>query len=181
MAPKKKARTCQIANVTPGMTVDPIFDDVGEHQRGEDIPPVTTLPDSTTADPTAPVPTPTEGSIVPLTDIHVPPPVLAFDSSVSDVDIRGAIHMLTQIVTSQAQRSNVVATSSLQPGDSTSSRVNRFLQLDLPVFTGTNPEEDPQDFIDEMHKTLPVMRATETEAVELASYRLKELAYSWAM
>jgi len=54
-----------------------------------------------------------------------------------------------------------------------------FLQLDLPVFIGTNPEEDPQDFIDEMHKNLRVMHATEIEAVDLASYRLKELAYSW--
>ncbi|XP_070054335.1 uncharacterized protein [Nicotiana tomentosiformis] len=38
---------------------------------------------------------------------------------------------------------------------------------------------DPQDFIDEMHKTLRVMRATETEGVELSSYRLKGVAYSW--
>ncbi|XP_070047265.1 uncharacterized protein [Nicotiana tomentosiformis] len=30
-----------------------------------------------------------------------------------------------------------------------------------------------------MHKTLRVMRATETESVELASYRLKEVGYSW--
>ncbi|XP_070045272.1 uncharacterized protein [Nicotiana tomentosiformis] len=92
MAPKKKARTGKRANITPGVTVDPIIDDAG---------------------------------------------------------------------------------------DSTGSRVNRFLQLDPPVFTGTNPEEDPQDFIDEMHKTLQVMHATKTEAVELASYRLKKVAYSW--
>jgi len=57
--------------------------------------------------------------------------------------------------------------------------VNKFLQLDPPVFTGADPEEDPQDFIDEMHKTLRVMHATETEGVELASYRLKGVAYSW--
>ncbi|XP_070045050.1 uncharacterized protein [Nicotiana tomentosiformis] len=30
-----------------------------------------------------------------------------------------------------------------------------------------------------MYKTLRVMRATETEAVELSSYSLKEVAYSW--
>ncbi|XP_070032467.1 uncharacterized protein [Nicotiana tomentosiformis] len=30
-----------------------------------------------------------------------------------------------------------------------------------------------------MDKTLQVMPATETEAVELASYRLKEVTYSW--
>nr|XP_009771677.1 PREDICTED: uncharacterized protein LOC104222184 [Nicotiana sylvestris] len=87
--------------------------------------------------------------------------------------------MLTQLVASQAQRSNVAPSSSSQQGDSTSSRVNRFLQLDPPVFTGANPEKDPQDFIDEMHKTLRVMRATEIEGVELATYRLKGAAYSW--
>nr|XP_009798531.1 PREDICTED: uncharacterized protein LOC104244754 [Nicotiana sylvestris] len=47
------------------------------------------------------------------------------------------------------------------------------------VFTGANPEEDPQDFIDKMHKTLKVMHATETEGVELAAYRLKGVAFSW--
>ncbi|XP_070045281.1 uncharacterized protein [Nicotiana tomentosiformis] len=44
---------------------------------------------------------------------------------------------------------------------------------------GANPEEDPQDFINEMHKTLSVMSAIETEGVELAAYRLKGVAYSW--
>ncbi|XP_070019805.1 uncharacterized protein [Nicotiana sylvestris] len=87
--------------------------------------------------------------------------------------------MLTQLVASRNQRSNVAPSSSSQQGDSTSSRVNRFLQLDPPVFTGANPEEDPQDFIDEMHKTLRVMRATRTKGVELAAYRLKGVAYSW--
>ncbi|XP_070045290.1 uncharacterized protein [Nicotiana tomentosiformis] len=147
MAPKKKARTGQRANVTPGVTVDRIIDDAG--------------------------------ATVPPTDIPVPPPVPASDFGVSDVDLRRAIQMLAQIVASQIQRSNVGPTFFSQPGDSTGSRVNKFLQLDPLVFTSTNLEEDPQDFIDEMHKTLRVMRATETEAVELASYRLKEVAYFW--
>ncbi|XP_070036519.1 uncharacterized protein [Nicotiana tomentosiformis] len=128
---------------------------------------------------TAPVPTPTEGATVPPTGIPVPAPSLASDSGVSDIDIRGAIQMLTQLVASQAQRSSFGPTSSSHPGESASSRVNKFLQLDPLVFTGTNPEEDPQDFIDDMHKTLWVMHAIETEGVELASYRLKGVAYSW--
>ncbi|XP_070041033.1 uncharacterized protein [Nicotiana tomentosiformis] len=57
--------------------------------------------------------------------------------------------------------------------------VNMFLQLDPLVFIGTDPKEDSQDFIDEMHKTLRVIRATKTEGVELASYCLKGVAYSW--
>ncbi|XP_070034833.1 uncharacterized protein [Nicotiana tomentosiformis] len=150
MAPKKKARPGQRANITSGVAVDSIFNDVGEHPSSENIPPITTLPNSTTTDQTAPSPTPTESAT-----------------------------MLAQIVASKAHRSNVAPSSSSQPRDSTSSRVNRFLQLDPVVFMGTNPDEDPQDFIDEMHKNLRVMRASETEAVDLASYRLKEVAYSW--
>ncbi|XP_070039261.1 uncharacterized protein [Nicotiana tomentosiformis] len=87
--------------------------------------------------------------------------------------------MLNKLVASQAQRSNVVPTSFSLQGDSSGSSVNRFLQLDPPVFTGTDPTTDPQYFIDEMHKTLRVMRATETDGVELASYCLKGVAYSW--
>jgi len=56
--------------------------------------------------------------------------------------------------------SNVAPTSSSQQGDYIGYRVNRFLQLDPPVFTSTDPEEDPKDFIDDMHKTLRVMHAT---------------------
>ncbi|XP_070033023.1 uncharacterized protein [Nicotiana tomentosiformis] len=87
--------------------------------------------------------------------------------------------MLTQLVASQAQRSNVAPTSFSLQGDSSGSRVNRFLQLDPQVFTGTNPGADPQDFIDDMYKTLRVMRDKETGGVELASYHLKGVAYSW--
>nr|XP_016512717.1 PREDICTED: uncharacterized protein LOC107829763 [Nicotiana tabacum] len=42
-----------------------------------------------------------------------------------------------------------------------------------------NPEEDPQNFIEEMHKTLRVMPVTEIQGVELVAYRLKGVAYSW--
>ncbi|XP_070032486.1 uncharacterized protein [Nicotiana tomentosiformis] len=87
--------------------------------------------------------------------------------------------MLAQIVASQAHRSNVTPTSSSEQGDSGSSRVNRFLQLDPPVFMGTTPEEDTRDFIDEMQKTFRVMCTTEMEEVKLDSYRLKEVANSW--
>jgi len=85
--------------------------------------------------------------------------------------------MLDQIVDSLAQRSNVASTFSSQQGDSASSNVNKFLQLDPLVFTGINAEDNPRDFIDRMHKTLRVMRVTEMDVVELSSYRLKVVAY----
>ncbi|XP_070057047.1 uncharacterized protein [Nicotiana tomentosiformis] len=112
MAPKKKARTGQRANVTPGVTVNPIVDDAGEHPSSENIPPATTMPGSTTTDQAAPVPTPTEGATAPPTDILVPPPAPPSDfgshserycSSRRNVG-RGA-----------AQPANSVATTSIAP------------------------------------------------------------------
>ncbi|XP_070041018.1 uncharacterized protein [Nicotiana tomentosiformis] len=123
-------------------------------------------------------PAPTEGAAVLPTDILIPPPVPASDSGISKGALRGAIQMLTQIVASQAQRLNVTPTFSIQQGGSIGYRMNMFFQLDPPMFTCANPEEDPHDFIDKMHKTLRVMRATKTEGVELAAYLLKGVAYS---
>lgn len=79
---------------------------------------------------------------------------------------------------SQAQRLNVTSTSSNHQGNLAGSRVNRFLQLDPLIFTGTKPKEDPHEFIDEMQKTLHFIHATKTEAVELVSYYLKEVAHA---
>ncbi|XP_070047479.1 uncharacterized protein [Nicotiana tomentosiformis] len=174
MAPKKIARIGQEANATPEVAVNPLLDNAGE-----DNPLTITLPDSSTPEQNTTVPTPAEGATIPFADTPVPLPAPAPGPGISDVDLRGAIQMLTQLVASQAQRSNVAPTSFFLQGDSSGSRVNRFLQLDPPMFTGTDPGADPQDFIDEMHKTLRVMRATETEGVELASYHLKGVAYSW--
>lgn len=39
-----------------------------------------------------------------------------------------------------------------------------------PEFMGSNSDEDPQNFIDEIHKTLNVIYSYEAKAVELASY-----------
>ncbi|XP_070025746.1 uncharacterized protein [Nicotiana sylvestris] len=140
---------------------------------------VLNLPGPFILDPSIPVPAAAEGATIPPADIPDPDAVPAFGPGVSDRDLRGAIHMLTQLVDAQAQRSHDAPTSSSGQGDSASSRVNRFLWLVPPEFTGTDPEADPQDFLDEMYNTLRVMKATETEGVELASYRLRGAAYSW--
>ncbi|XP_070032210.1 uncharacterized protein [Nicotiana tomentosiformis] len=163
MAPKKRERTGQGANAASGVAVDPLFDDAGEYPRSEDNPPTASLPDSTTPSQATPAPTPAEAS----------------GSGIFDGDHRGATQMVTQIVASQAQRSNVAPTPSSPQEDSTSYRVNMFLQLDPSVLKGANPEEDPQDIIDAIHKTVRVMRATETEGVGLPAYYLKGVAYSW--
>ncbi|XP_075087783.1 uncharacterized protein LOC142169776 [Nicotiana tabacum] len=94
MVPRKKARTSQGANATPGVAVDSIPDDMGEHPRGDDISPTTTLPDSTTPAQNPPIPIPTQGSTIPPTNILVPPPAPAPGPGVSEGNLMGAIHML---------------------------------------------------------------------------------------
>lgn len=100
---------------------------------------------------------------------HPTPPVPP--SGTTDQDMRNAVQLLTSLVAAQAQRQN---TDVVYKPDST--RVRDFINLDPPVFTGSDPKEDPQTFIDQVHRTLRVMHATDTEAVELASYRLRDLA-----
>ncbi|XP_060202282.1 uncharacterized protein LOC132630731 [Lycium barbarum] len=60
-----------------------------------------------------------------------------------------------------------------------SSRSRVFLYLDPPIFTGSNSKEDPQDCIDHMGRALRVMYSSNTELVELASYRLRDVAAVW--
>nr|XP_009768289.1 PREDICTED: uncharacterized protein LOC104219324 [Nicotiana sylvestris] len=174
MALKKRARLGFGANATPSVVVNHVPDAVGECDS-----PVSNLPGPSIPDPSIPVPAAAEGATNPPTDILDLDAIPASNPGVSDGDFTGAIHILTQLVAAQAQKSHDAPTPASGQGDSASSRVNQFLRLAPPEFTGTDPEADPQDFLDEMYKTLRVMKATETEGVELASYRLRGVAYSW--
>lgn len=55
---------------------------------------------------------------------------------------------------------------------SKSLRVQEFVSMNPPIFTGSNPKENPQEFIDQLHKILRVMHTSVTEAVGLTSFRL---------
>ncbi|XP_070012922.1 uncharacterized protein [Nicotiana sylvestris] len=46
-------------------------------------------------------------------------------------------------------------------------------------FTGTDQREDPLDFIDQLHRIFRVMHTMEKEAVELAAFRLRDIAILW--
>ncbi|XP_059277544.1 uncharacterized protein LOC132031582 [Lycium ferocissimum] len=46
-------------------------------------------------------------------------------------------------------------------------------------FTGTDPDADPQNFIDELQKIFRVMQATDREAVEFGTFQLKDVAHLW--
>ncbi|XP_070010284.1 uncharacterized protein [Nicotiana sylvestris] len=90
--------------------------------------------------------------------------------------MRDVIQILTRLVAAQAQHQEV---GIVHANRSVSARVRDFINLDPPVFTGANPNEDPKVFIDRVQRTLRVVKATMTKSVELASYRLRDVAVNW--
>ncbi|XP_070050483.1 uncharacterized protein [Nicotiana tomentosiformis] len=90
--------------------------------------------------------------------------------------MRDAIQLLSRLVAAQVRHQEVRIGHADR---SISARVRDFINLDPPVFTRSDPNEDPQVFIDRMQRTLWVMKATTTESVELASYRLQDVAVNW--
>ncbi|XP_019248516.1 PREDICTED: uncharacterized protein LOC109227773 [Nicotiana attenuata] len=90
--------------------------------------------------------------------------------------MRYVIQLITRLVAAQARRQEV----GIGHADrSVSARVRDFINLDPPVFTGVDPNEDPQVFIDRMQRTLRVINATTIESVVLASYRLQDVGVNW--
>ncbi|XP_059288150.1 uncharacterized protein LOC132041453 [Lycium ferocissimum] len=82
------------------------------------------------------------------------------------------IQLLTRLVAAQARHQGVVVD---QANRAISVRVQDFLGLDPPEFSGLRQNMDPQDFVDGMERTLRVMHANEIESVELAYYRLRDI------
>ncbi|XP_070010537.1 uncharacterized protein [Nicotiana sylvestris] len=102
------------------------------------------------------------------------PPIIVQDE---DMDMRSAVRLLTRLVAAQAQHRLGTCVGHIDRVIST--RVRDFINLDPLEFTGSNKDEDHQNFIDRIQKTLRVMHASDTELVELASYRLWDLAVQW--
>ena len=95
----------------------------------------------------------------------------------SDQDFKSAVCMLAQLVATQRQPvAPDVAGPSEGPG---SSRVREFLALNPPQFTGADRREDPQHFVDQLHRIFRVMHASAIESVELAAFRLRDVAVLW--
>ncbi|XP_060172534.1 uncharacterized protein LOC132638573 [Lycium barbarum] len=152
MPPKKKATMAEKAKRVAASRVERELEEEESHNAA---PPQT-----------APIPpAPAEQGRAPA---PVPPP------AAPGQQMAEAIQLLTQLVAAQAQRQDV------DPGDrAVSARARDFITLRPPEFYGSKPEEDPQNFIDEMLRTLRIIHASDTESVELASYRLRDVAVLW--
>ena len=62
-------------------------------------------------------------------------------------------------------------------GGSATTRVRDFVRMNSPEFLGSEANEDPQNFLDEIKKIFEVMQVTGNDRVELTSYQLKDASY----
>ena len=97
--------------------------------------------------------------------------------AMSNVEIRSAIHNLTQLLSTQVARD---ARVQVNPNASTTaSRIRDFTRINPPTFFGSKVEEDPQGFIDKMFKVLEALGVSSEEKAELTAYQLKDVAQVW--
>ncbi|XP_055814159.1 uncharacterized protein LOC129883548 [Solanum dulcamara] len=173
MPPRKTTATQKGKSVAPG--------EIGQAHR---VTRARSMPERETVPPTASSATPPEIRAAPAEDQRADSPVfgapvpepLAPQSGAEGRAMQDAVQLLTRLVAGQEHRRGL-------GGDpvhkSDSSRAREFLTCNPPEFFGTKPEEDPQEFVREMQRTLRLIKASATESVELASYRLHEVAANW--
>ena len=83
------------------------------------------------------------------------PQVPIEEGAMSNVEIRDAIHSLTQLLATQSCRVQVNPNSS-----TTISRIRDFARMNPPTFFFSKMEEDLQGFIDEVFKVIYAMGLT---------------------
>ena len=65
------------------------------------------------------------------------------------------------------------------PASSMVRRLKDLTRTNPPIYTRYKTTEDPQEFVDEIHKILCVIGLTYVEKSKIASYQLKDVAPSW--
>ena len=98
------------------------------------------------------------------------------DQEVSNVEFRKTIEMLAESMTNQNNR---VHDPMNENSGSAAARVRDFVRMNQPEFLGLQTNEDPHNFLDEIKKIFEVMQVTGNDRVELASYKLKDVAHIW--
>ena len=83
--------------------------------------------------------------------------------------MRNAVQLLTRIVAGHGQRQEGLVAGTSGEERSAGTRISDFLNLEPPSFIGLDPNEDPQDFIDQIKCTLDIMHLSGKEALELAA------------
>ena len=87
--------------------------------------------------------------------------------------IAQSITMQAKAMTGQVNLQNVEREN--PPVRSKVDSLRDITRMNPPIFTGSKTLEDPQEFVDEVHKILVAMVATDTEKAELAFYQLEDV------
>ena len=97
--------------------------------------------------------------------------------SMSNFEMRVAIHNLTHVFSTQVGRD---ATVQLNLNSSTtSSRIRDFTRMNPSTFFVSKIEDDLQGLIDEVFKVVDAMGMISQEKAQLAAYQLKDVAQVW--
>ena len=85
------------------------------------------------------------------------------------VDVNATLAQMANAITMQAGRNT----------PNQASRIRDFTRMNPPEFHGSKPNEDPQDFIEEIYKIVDIMGVATSVKAELAAYQLKGIAQIW--
>ena len=98
----------------------------------------------------------------------------------SHAEFWAAFQALAQVITANIQ-ANLAPTPQQQGGDSAAAKIRDFMWMNSPKFYRSKSDEDPRLLLEKVRKITQVMYVSEEHSVELAAYRLKDLAYDWVV
>ena len=100
-------------------------------------------------------------------------------TALTDGEEREALVQIDQAIITQAQAMTALDTREGAPKENPHARtmarrLRDFTRMNPPVYYGFKTNEDPQEFVDDIHKILCAMGVNEMD--ELAAYQLKYVA-----
>uniref|UniRef100_M1DC99 Gag-pol polyprotein n=1 Tax=Solanum tuberosum TaxID=4113 RepID=M1DC99_SOLTU len=93
--------------------------------------------------------------------------------------VRLGLEMVLECQSHPACRIGVGQQRGVLQEEADTSRIQEFLRINPPSFTGSSTTEDPKNFIEELQKVFKVMHVVDVERVELVAYQLKNVSRTW--
>ncbi|KAF3671894.1 hypothetical protein FXO37_07780 [Capsicum annuum] len=106
-----------------------------------------------------------------------PQPEDPLGEHISYVEFRTVFTALAQSVAAQNERPAVISANPV--ANLAAARIRDFTRINPPSFFGSKPDEDPQEFVDQVQKVIDKMGVTSSQSDELAAYQLQDVAHTW--